>query len=276
MHLDVTGPVGRAARLAPDVGTALHTFTLYLHLHDGGAVPYLWSNGNQALFGYSLHCPDVVGTEHIYDGALAIAQNIIRDLAGPRWRATEVRLFRDPPNDLAPFRAQFCRRIRFAAPQAVVVFPEADLNRPCVDADANRYAAALRELESLDVAFGGGLANKVRRLLMRLMVTGACLTKPALDRAAIADLLGLHPRSLNRRLRAEEATFAGLLAESRYVIARELLRDTRLPIDAIAGLLGYAETASFGHAFRRWSGMTATAWRSSDGPSGASTPRDPR
>lgn len=254
-------PVGRAARFAPNVGTALHTLTLNLHLHDRGAVPYLWISGNQALFGYSLHCPDVVGTEHIYDGALAIAYNMVRELAGSGWRATEIRLFRDMPDDLVPFRSHFGTRIRFAAPQAAIVFPKADLNRACMNADADRYAAALRELEGLDAAFGGGLAGKVRRLLMRLIVTGACLTEQVLDRAAIAELLGLHTRSLNRRLRAEDATFAGLLAESRYAIARELPRDTRLPIDAIAELLGYAETASFSHAFRRWSGITATAWR---------------
>jgi AraC-like DNA-binding protein len=265
LGLDVTGPVGQAARLAPNVGAALRTVMLNLHLHDRGAVPYLWTSGDRALFGYSLHCPDVVGTEHIYDGALAIANNMVRELAGPGWRATEVRLFRDTPEDIAPFRAHFRARMRFAAPQAAIVFPEEDLNRPCVNADADRYAAALSDLESLDATYGGGLAGKARRLLMRLMVTGVCLTEPALGRKAVAELLGLHPRSLNRRLRAEGATFAGLLAESRYAIARELLRDTRLPIDAIAGLLGYAETASFSHAFRRWSGMTATAWRSRRG-----------
>ena len=62
-----------------------------------------------------------------------------------------------------------------------------------LNADADRYAEALRDLESLDATFGGGLADKVRRVLMRLMVTGVCLTEPALDRAAVAELLGVGP-----------------------------------------------------------------------------------
>jgi AraC-like DNA-binding protein len=260
--LNVIGAVGRAARLAPNIGSALRVVTLNLHLHDRGAIPYLWTSGDQALFGYALYCSDIVGAGHIYDGALAISNNIIRELAGPDWCATEIRLFREAPEDITPYRAHFRTQLRFAAPQAAIVFPKADLSRPCVDADADRFVLALRDLESLDAAFGGGLTHKVRRLLMRLMVAGAFLSDLAPDRAAIARLMGLHPRSLNRRLRAEGSTFAGRLAESRYAIARELLRDTRLPIDAIAALLGYAETASFGHAFRRWSSSTATAWRS--------------
>lgn len=260
--LDVLGAVGRAARLAPNVGAALRCVTLNMHLHDRGAVPYLWTSGDHAVFGYTLYCPDVLGTEHIYDAALTIVHNILRELAGTGWRATEVRLFRDAPVDMTPFREHFRSPLRFAAEQASIVFPAADLARPSANADPARFAAALRDLEALDASFGGGLSDKVQRLLMSLMVTGACLGDTALDRAAVSKLLGLHPRSLNRRLRAEGTTFAALLTDSRYVIARELLRDTRLPVDAIAALLGYAQAASFDHAFRRWSTTTATAWRS--------------
>jgi AraC-like DNA-binding protein len=259
--LDVLGAVGRAARLAPDVGSGLRCLILNLHLHDRGAVPYLWTSGGRAMFGYTLYCSDVVGTEYIYDGALAIVHNLIRELAGPDWHPTEVRLFRDAPGDLAAFRAHFHARLRFRAPQAAVVFPAADLDRPLRGADPAGYAAALQALESLDATAGLGLADKVRRVLLRLLVSGACLNDAVLDRAAIAALFALHPRTMNRRLGEQGTSFAALLAEARYAIARELLRDTRLQVEDIAGTLGYAETASFLHAFRRWSGTTTTAWR---------------
>jgi AraC-like DNA-binding protein len=260
--IEVLGIVGRAARLAPDVGSALRCLILHLHLHDRGAVPYLWTSDEQAMFGYTLYCADTVGIEQIYDCALAIGHNIVHELVGPGWCATEVRFFRDPPEDQALFRAHFGRRLRFRAQQAAIVFPAADLRHPSANADPDRYSATLRDLYSLDASYGGGLTDKVRRLLRRLMVTGTCLSAPALDRTAVATLLELHPRSLNRRLRAEGTTFAALLDACRYDIARELLRDTRLCVQDVAILLGYAERASFDHAFRRWSGMTPTAWRS--------------
>lgn len=259
--LDVSGAVGRAVRLAPDVGTALRVFSLNLHLHDRGAAPYLWSDNRHAMFGYTLYCSDVIGTDHIHDGAIAIACNMIRELAGPRWRATEIRLFREQPDNTKPFREHFQAPLQFGAHHAAIVFPAADLDRPCVSADAQMYARALADLEALDGAAGLRLADKVRRVLLRLFVIGDGVGQAAPDRAMVAGLFALHPRTLNRRLCGEGTSFSALLAQARYDIARQLLRDTQLSVQDIACVLGYAGTAPFALAFRRWSGTTAASWR---------------
>jgi hypothetical protein len=205
-----------ALRYAPDLGQALRALMLHFHLHDRGAVPSLQETHDAAIFGYTLYCPNVAGTDHIYDAALVIAGNTLAELTGEDWKMTEVRLFRDPPADEEPFRRHFGVPVRFEAEHAAIVFPAADLTRPL----------------------------------------------PGADR-----LFALHPRTLNRRLRDEGKTFNALLAETRYEIARQLLRDTHLKIADIAMILGYADSASFNRAFRRWSGANATRWRSSNAPS---------
>jgi AraC-like DNA-binding protein len=43
--------------------------------------------------------------------------------------------------------------------------------------------------------------------------------------------------------------------------AQEYLRDTRLALADIAGLLGYSEQSAFNRAFRQWTGMTPAKWR---------------
>ena len=263
--LEVVGAIGRAMRAAPDIGTALRTMILHMHLHERGSVPYTWIAGGQALFGYTLCCADLVGIDHIYDGAVAISLNFLRELAGPGWRATEVRMFRDPPQDIAPFREHFQVPLRFNAEHAAVVFPAADLKRRCAGADPELYGKALSELAFLDAEAGSGLADKVSRVLMRLLVTGVNVGGAAPDRAAVAELFAMHPRTLNRRLSAEGTSFAELLARARCEVACELLRDTRLPVQDIALVLGYSGTGPFTHAFRRWSGTTAARWREAHG-----------
>jgi AraC-like DNA-binding protein len=263
--LDALGALGRAVRLAPDLGTALRAIIVNLHLHDRGAVPYLWTDERRAMFGYTLYCSDVVGTDHIYDGALTIAYNVLTELAGPGWRATEVRLFRDPPADTAAFREHFRAPLRFGAQQAAITFPATDLKRPLASADSDRYGAALRHLDAMGAISDNGLADKVRRVLLRLFATGVIGTCAAPDRAMIAQLFALHPRTLNRRLRAEGTTFAAVLAQARYDIARYLLRDTRLPVQDIACILGYAAVGPLIHAFRHWSGTTPSDWRALQG-----------
>jgi AraC-like DNA-binding protein len=260
LDLNVLGPVGEAVRLAPDVGTALRTLILDFHLHDRGAVPSLWESGREAMFGYTLYCPDVPGTEHIYDGALAIAQNFLVELSGPNWQATEVRLYREKPKDVGPYRRHFRGKLRFGTQIAAIVFPAADLSRPLAGADPIAFARTLQELDEMRAVSDAGLASKVRRLLRRLLVTGSA--PDGIDLSGVAQMFALHPRTFNRRLRAEGTTFSSLLSEVRYEIARQLLRDTQLQASDIAFSLGYADCSSFNHAFRRWSGTNATAWRS--------------
>ncbi len=47
---------------------------------------------------------------------------------------------------------------------------------------------------------------------------------------AVADCLTMHPRTLNRRLRAERTTFRKLLNEARFDMAQQLLAGTRMDV----------------------------------------------
>jgi AraC-like DNA-binding protein len=260
--LGVLGAVGQMMRFAPDLGTALRALILRFHLHDHGAVPSLWEMDELTLFGYTVFTPDVPGTDHIYDAALVIALNVFRELLGKGWKPVEVQLFRDAPGDSRIFRRHFGTKLRFGAEHAALVFPTGDLDRPLLEKDPEAYVRLRDELEKMDRSHGGSLlSNKVRRLLRGMLAAGS--GPHGLDLPGIARLLELHPRTLTRRLRGEGVTFSSILDKTRYEFARQLLRDTRLPVADISVALGYAESASFNHAFRRWSGTTATAWRSS-------------
>ena len=261
--LEVLGMLGEAIRLAPDVGTALRALILYFHLHDRGAIPSLWESRDFTMFGYTLYCPDTPGVDHIYDAALAISHNVLSELVGKQWKSTEVHMFREPPADIAPFRRHFGSRLRFRTEHAAIVFPTDYLARPLPSADPGAYAKAISKLENMDGANDASLfENKVRRVLYRKLIGGR--GPYGIDLDEIAQLFELHPRTLNRRLRAEGTTFITLLNESRCYVAQQLLRDTHLQIAEIAFLLGYAESASFNHAFRRWTGIAASRWRSSN------------
>jgi AraC-like DNA-binding protein len=74
-------------------------------------------------------------------------------------------------------------------------------------------------------------------------------------------MLSLHPRTLNRRLEDCGTTLRHIIGEIRYEIAKQLLADSNMSVIAISTLLGYADASVFTRAFRRWSGMTPTAWR---------------
>jgi AraC-like DNA-binding protein len=99
------------------------------------------------------------------------------------------------------------------------------------------------------------LVPKLHRALRVLLIRGSS------SGDSLAQLLSLHRRTLNRRLKGQGTTFQKLLDEVRLDVARQLLLSTRTPIDEIASALCYADVSAFMHAFRRWTGTTPALFR---------------
>lgn len=72
----------------------------------------------------------------------------------------------------------------------------------------------------------------------------------------VARRLATSRRTLQRRLAEEGCSYAGLVDRWRRETARRLVADSEVGLAEIAWLLGYAETAPFHRAFRRWFGVT--------------------
>ncbi len=77
----------------------------------------------------------------------------------------------------------------------------------------------------------------------------------------VARELWMTERTLRRRLKAQGISFQKLVNQVRYQQAITLLETTTTHIADIAELLGYSDTASFRHAFKRWSGLAPTEFR---------------
>jgi len=75
-------------------------------------------------------------------------------------------------------------------------------------------------------------------------------------------ILGLSERTLYRRLALQGLTFGQMVDQVREQRAIYLLDNTRMSIEAVAEALGFAETASFSRAFKRWKGTAPHRFRS--------------
>jgi AraC-like DNA-binding protein len=251
-HVAELGLLGELMRNAPTVGDALRTLTVHQHLNSEGGLAFLLRRSGVVDFGYAIYAPGVVGARHIYDALMGGGCNFMRELCGEAWVPLEVLFTHGKPADVEPHRRFFGASLRFDREFCALRFPEHWLDRPVRDADAARLAAAEREVE----AFGrGGLLQQVYRALRLLLLSGQC------SGDEVAQMLAMHRRTLNRRLKAQGTTFQHILDEVRHTVARELLVDTRVAIDDIAAALGYASVGPFMRSFRRWSGTTPTRWR---------------
>jgi len=77
----------------------------------------------------------------------------------------------------------------------------------------------------------------------------------------IAKKLGTSERTLLRRLAEEGTTFSDILQQLKTSLATRYLEEADMPVSRIAWLLGFEETSSFSHAFRRWTGKSPREFR---------------
>lgn len=251
--LQSLGLPGQLMRHAATVRDALRHAVVHHHLNSQGGVVFVREHAAVAEFGYAIYHGGSVGVRHVYDAVLATLVNFMRELCGPGWVPGEVLLAHAAPADASPYRRLFRSPVRFNSELNALRFPVDWLDRAVPGADP----ALLRSLEAQANALAQpDLIDKLRRSL-RVMLLNRMASGDA-----VAEMLAMHRRTLNRRLQALGTTFRDVLDDVRFEAACELLGSTELALDDIAGALGYAGVSPFTRAFRRRTGVPPGQWRS--------------
>jgi AraC-like DNA-binding protein len=250
------GVVARNMQLAPTVGAALQVLRRDFHLHDRGAVPYLadMDDGCVAL-GYALLQHDTEAVAVTYDLALGIGLTLMRSLCGRGFVARQVSFAHRAPEDARPHRRFFGAPVVFDAAHTQIEFDAAWLQRPLPGSAAAARAVLQHAARGFDADVPRGLGERARSVAQTLLMCGL-LSEPR-----IAAELGLHSRSMRRKLAAEGLGAQALIDEVRDQLARQLLAETRLPLADIALALQYTDVASFARAFKRRIGLPPGGWR---------------
>ena len=251
-HLSDLGLVGEVVRNSATFGTALRMLTVHQHLNSEGGLAFLLQHGSVVDIGYAIYHPRVVARNQIYDALMAGGCNFMRELCGADWMPSEVLFPHAKPADIGHHRRFFRAPLHYDSEFCALRFPAHWLDHPVRNANAARYRIAEKEAEA---AGRGELVQQVYRALRLLLLRGQ------ISGNAVAQMLAMHRRTLNRRLEEHGVTFQSVLDQVRFQVARELLRDTQVAIDDVAAALGYAGVSPFMRSFRRWSGTTPGRWR---------------
>ena len=188
---------------------------------------------------------------------LAVLVLRLRQLVDTELQLQTVWLPTPMPRDTKLHQQVFAAPIQYAAPVASLALQPQDLQRPLQRADAGLH----RLLEQLTAQLAVGSANHNGLELALRARLRAALPQGQANPAALARLLGLSERTLQRRLAQDQRSFATIVQEFQREEALRLLSHQRLGLAQIAASLGYAEQTSFTRAFKRWTGTTPALWR---------------
>jgi len=162
------------------------------------------------------------------------------------------------PPEYKTYEAYFGCPVSFGDSHARMRINNSSLQQPMAGADRIANTMYRQECDRLlEIALresNSDLAEQVRQHLM--LFQGGYPDAPS-----IAAVFGMSERNLRTKLSNQQTSYRQLLDEVRHARACQLLEETRDPIEAIALQLGYAETASFIHAFQRWAGCSPSRFR---------------
>lgn len=163
-----------------------------------------------------------------------------------------------PPQPMAPYRRFLGVEIE-AGPAIQIVFRHADATRPFFSANEamwNAFEPGLRQ-RLAQVSETSTTSERVHAALLELLPSGEAAAE------AVAKRLAVSKRTLQRRLKDENTSYAEVLARTRERLARHYLSRTTVRSSEIAFLLGYDEPSSFVRAFHEWTGQTPESLRHS-------------
>jgi AraC-like DNA-binding protein len=188
---------------------------------------------------------------------LKLAHGIASWLVGEELELAETVFAFDRPDFAEDYPILFPLQVGFGADRSVVGFNRTLGRLPVDRTDAEMYQFLVDAPR--DWIFTSHrqhtLALRVRELLLSRDLDGQLVDT--------ARLLNLSPRTLMRRLDAEQTSFQRIHDGVRRDIAiRELAHSDR-SIESIAHQVGFTSAPNFHRAFKRWTGSTPGSYRSS-------------
>ena len=166
------------------------------------------------------------------------------------------------PRDVAPLYAAFgTRDIVFGAERDAIVLGLEDARRALPGGDAALVATAEH---MANAALESAPQSGRLRDLVAAKIEASLPGDTSAD--AIASLLHMSARTLQRRLESEGTRFGEVLDAVRERRARKLLDDRAVPLAEVAYRAGFADLATFSRAFKRWTGLPPGAFRRRDRP----------
>ena len=257
--ISVLGPVAIAMQNAPTVASALETASRYLFVHSPGMSLTVHQRSDlvpgAAEVRFELNLPGQAALRQTMDVCLGDVHRMVELLAGKRYALLSVSLPHTPVAPSTAYTRFFGAPVRFAQPYGGLHIARDTLTLPL---QAVNQALRKIAVDYLAMHFGNPVQTVVARVRYALQRT---LGATQSSKTAVAALLGMHPRTLQRHLAAEHSSFDSLREAVQKEMTLRYLCETRIPLTQLAGLLGYAEQSVFTRACRRWFGMTPSALR---------------
>lgn len=248
--INMLGPLAIVIQNAPNLAQAVADVSRCLFLHSPAYEIVLEPSSplfqDCVLLRFGIQLPGIVQQRQIVDGCLALTLRIYRMLGVDQFRLRAVSLPHTPLATETTYRRCFGAPVHFAQPYAGLHVHRDVLNTDLKSVNPLLRQMALEYIAQRVPARAQLLSDRVRQVLT--CTVGASRG----TKAEVAEMLRLHPKTLQRRLEEEKLSFEAIREAVYKDAALRLLRDTDVPLKQLAGALGFSEQSALSRSCRRW------------------------
>lgn len=253
-QIDFLGPVALVTRMERTVRNAIQAIIANLVIHSNVTMASLEEEDGTATLILNQR-----------EGAPQLAENAQLVLAQGKVVIDAILMKSVPLVQITMIQSKGCAADAIARHFACPVIYNAERNSFSFDAsllehkiertDKAYHALIKRYLDTARDEVAANTIESVRIEIARQMELGHCTLQ------SVAMAQKMEPHTLQRRLRADDASFRELVEEWRRNRALSLVTNTRLPLSDVSDALGYSERSIFSQAFRRWFGEAPQQYR---------------
>lgn len=257
--VSILGPLGVVIQNEPTAFQALQTASRYLFIHS----PELCLGIIERSALIDDACEVTIGMRsrgrpagrQTLDLCLGATHRIAQMLTGPLYRLKAVTLPHTPVAPLTTYRRFFGCPVVDHQERASLHADAAALRTPLPNVNtALRHITEDYLLRNFRIP-GNSVSARVRLALRRM------LGSPKATKEDIAAMLAMHSRTMHRRLVEEGTSFELIRDEIRQELTLQYLRDTRIPLSQLSGILGFAQQAALTRSCQRWFGVAPSVLR---------------
>ncbi|EXF91776.1 AraC family transcriptional regulator [Pseudomonas fluorescens HK44] len=256
MHVSSYGILGYALLTSDTFGDALRLALRYPALLGTLFELSLEEDGDRIWFAAADYREHPALAVFNAEFCLVSLKVICDDLLGHPLPLLGARFEHSAPDYQASYATHFDCPLRFDGTDNAFAFDKHWLDQPLPLADSITHQAMAERCRKQNTEFTGRQAwlGRIRQLLAAQLDAA-----PGLE--GLAEQMNCSARTLRRHLKDLGCSYQELLDELRFERAKQMLYEDQLPIYRIAEALGFSETASFRHAFVRWSGVAPSQFR---------------
>ncbi|MCE9669562.1 AraC family transcriptional regulator [Myxococcus stipitatus] len=266
LHLATTVEPGQLdlfeylCRTAATLGAGLALASRHLRLLHDGAELHLALSESRATLLY--RCPNRPAGPGRQEAEFTLARllTFAREATGQPLIPSQVGFTHAAPRGQDVLAEAFgTTRLAFRQKSCTLTLPREMLSLPLRHADGGLNALLLRHVDLLarEATRSVGWRERLQAQVEEEVERG----EPSLT--TVCARLGMSPRGLQRRLKAEGRTFREVTEDVRLEKARRLLAEDSLNIAGIARRVGYSDARALRRAFQRWTGMSPGRYRRS-------------